>query len=92
MAITNILVALVAVGLVSSACAYAELHQWQGLASWALYGAAGFVSSEFLAAPIMADLFGVRSGVVEALAMAAALAFGLGVVCRLAAGGDSEPI
>ena len=92
MALTNLLVAAVTCGLVGGALAWAELHAWPGLALVGLYIGAGLVASELAAAPVMWTWLGLRSGWVESLAMALALAVGLRVVCRLAAGGQDESI
>ena len=87
MEITNILVGLLACGLVASALAYGELHAWRGLAAVGLYVGAGLMASELVAAPLMWDLFALRSGLTESLAMTAALAVGLHRVCRFVSGG-----
>lgn len=83
----NILVGLVACGLVASAIAYGELHAWRGLAAVGLYVGAGLMASELVAAPLMWDLFALHVGWLESLAMAAALAVGLWRVCKFVSGG-----
>ena len=87
MALTNLLVAAVTCGLVGGALAWAELHAWPGLALVGLYIGAGLVASELAAAPVMWTWLGLRSGWVESLAMALALAVGLYQVVNFVAGG-----
>ena len=85
MEINTLFVGLLACGLVASALAYGELQAWQGLRAVGLYAVAGLIASELIAAPMMWDLFGLRSGWVESAAMSTALAVGLWRVCRAAA-------
>ena len=87
MALTNLLVAGLACGLVAGALAYAELHAWPGPLLVGLYAAAGLVASELAAAPVMWTWLGLRSGWFESLAMALALAVGLYQVVNFVAGG-----
>lgn len=77
MAITTIIVALLACGLIGGGVAYGELHTWDGARLAALYATAGLMASELVAAPLIFDLFGLRSGWVESVSMASALAVGL---------------
>lgn len=77
MAITEIVVALLACGLVASALAYGELCGWHGVTAVALYGVAGLLASELAAAPAMWGLLGLRSGLIESLSMAVALGLAL---------------
>lgn len=90
MEVTNILVGLLACGLVASALAYGELHAWRGLAVAGLYAGAGLMASELIAAPMMWDLFALRVGWVESLSMSLAFGVGLWQVCRLVSGGAPD--
>lgn len=91
MALNTLIVGLLACGLVATAIAYGELHAWRGLAAVGLYVGAGLMASELVAAPVMWELFGLRSGWLESLSMATALGYGLYRVCKLV-GGESEPL
>ena len=90
MALNTLLVGLLACGLVASALAYGALNAWRGLAVVGLYAGAGLMASELIAAPMMWDLFGLRSGWVESVSMSLAFAVGLWQVCRLVSGGAPD--
>lgn len=79
----DILVGLLACGLVASAVAYGELQWWRGIKRLALYGVAGVMAAELGAAPLMWALLGLRSGLPETFAMALALGVGMATITSL---------
>lgn len=82
MATVDLLVGLLACALVASGVAYGELRSWPAWAMVGVYALGGLLASELAAAPAMWALLGLRSGVVESLAMAASIGGGLYIIVR----------
>lgn len=91
MATVDLFVCVMACVLVAIGVAYGELRRWPAWAMVWVYALGGLLASELAAAPAMWTLLGLRSGVVESLAMAASIGGGLYIIIRHVVLVEEEP-